>query len=102
MGIKRVLKGGLKPPAKHKYTLRNKSRCDRFDLKNFDLRFPHLTSKILSELNPKSLVTFSKVDRYLYENVENQRPVHVLLSRFYPDFLKTNFIQILSRFYPNF
>ena len=91
MGIKRVLKGGLKPPAKHKYTLRSKSRCDRFDLKNFDLRFPHLTSKILSELNPKSLVTFSKVDRYLCENVGNQRPVHVLLSRFYPDF-----IQILS------
>ena len=28
--------------------------------------------------------------------------VHVLLSRFYPDFKKTHFIQILSRFYPNF
>ena len=28
--------------------------------------------------------------------------VHVLLFRFYPDFLKTHFIQILSRFYPNF
>ena len=27
---------------------------------------------------------------------------HVLLSRFYLDFLKTHFIQILSRFYPNF
>ena len=27
----------------------------------------------------------------------------LILSRFYPDFLKTiNFIQILSRFYPNF
>ena len=73
MGIKRVLKGGSKPPAKHKYTLRSKSKCDRLDLKNFDLRFPHLTSKILSELNPKSLVTFSKVDRFLCENVENQR-----------------------------
>ena len=73
MGIKRVLKGGSKPPPKHKYNLRSKSKCDQFDLKNFDLRFPHLTSKILSELNPKSLITFSKVDRYLCGNVENQR-----------------------------
>ena len=73
MGIKRVLKGGSKPSHKHKYNLRSKSKCDQFDLKNFDLRFPHLTSKILSELNPKSLVTFSKVDRFMCENVENQR-----------------------------
>ena len=25
-----------------------------------------------------------------------------ILSRFYPDFLKTHFIQMLSRFYPNY
>ena len=28
--------------------------------------------------------------------------VHVLLSRFYLDFLETHFIQILSRFYPDY
>ena len=27
--------------------------------------------------------------------------VHVLLSRFYPDFLETHFTQIVSRFYPD-
>ena len=73
MSIKRVFEGGSKPPAKHRYNLRSKSKCDRFDFKTFDLRFPHLTSKILSELNPKSLVTFSKVDRFLCENIESQR-----------------------------
>ena len=32
----------------------------------------------------------------------NHKPVTEHLSRLYPDFLKTHFIQILSRFYPDF
>ena len=35
MGLKRKLKDGLNPPAKHRYSLRSKSKCKPFELETF-------------------------------------------------------------------
>jgi hypothetical protein len=64
MGLKRKLKDGLNPPAKHRYSLRSKSKCKQFELENFCSRFPHLSEDILGELDYKSLVKFKEVGKF--------------------------------------
>ena len=61
MGAKRKLKDGVIPQAKHRYSLRSKSRCNQLILENFCLRFPGLEDKIIAELNPQSLENFKKL-----------------------------------------
>ena len=73
MGLKRKLKDGLNPPAKHRYSLRSKSKCKQFELENFCSRFPHLSEDILGELDYKSLVKFRKVSKFWYKNINEQR-----------------------------
>ena len=73
MGLKRKLKDGLNPPAKHRYSLRSKSKCKQFELENFCSRFPHLSEDILGELDYKSLVKFKEVSKFWYKNINEQR-----------------------------
>ena len=73
MGVKRKLKDGLNPPAKHRYSLRSKSKCKQFELENFCSRFPHLSEDILGELDYKSLVKFKEVSKFWYKNINEQR-----------------------------
>ena len=62
-------------------------------LKNMEANYP-IT-------NIPSLDAILKKSSGRTKNLEFKSAVHVLLFRFYPDFLKTHFIQILSRLYPN-
>ena len=73
MGLKRKLKEGLNPPAKHKYSLRSKSKCKQFELENFCMRFPHLSEDILGELNYKTLIKFRETSKFWSENIDEQR-----------------------------
>ena len=54
MGTKRKLKDDSIPRAKHRYSLRSKSKCNQFELENLCLRFPVLCDEILNQLNPQS------------------------------------------------
>jgi hypothetical protein len=73
MGAKRKLKDGLNPPAKHRYSLRSKSKCNPFELENFCLRFPQLSENILGELDYKSLVKFREASKFWHEHIIEQR-----------------------------
>ena len=73
MAAKRKLKDGLNPPAKHRYSLRSKSKCNPFELENFCMRFPHLSEDIFGELNYKSLVKFREVGKFWSTNIHEQR-----------------------------
>ena len=73
MGAKRKLKDGFNPPAKHRYSLRSKSKCNPFELENFCLRFPHLSEDILGELDYKSLIKFREASKFWSENIDEQR-----------------------------
>ena len=73
MGAKRKLKDGLHPPAKHRYSLRSKSKCNQFELENFCRRFPHLSEDIFGELDYKCLIKFREVSKFWSENVHKQR-----------------------------
>ena len=73
MGAKRKLKDGFNPPAKHRYSLRSKSKCSPFELENFCLRFLHLSEDILGELDYKSLIKFREASKFWSENIDEQR-----------------------------
>ena len=63
MGAKRKFKDGLNPSAKHRYSLRSKAKCKRFELENFCMRFPHLSEYVFGELGYKSLIKFREALR---------------------------------------
>jgi hypothetical protein len=73
MGAKRKFKDGLNPSAKHRYSLRSKSKCNQFELENFCERFPHLSEDIFGELDYKSLIKFREVSKFWSENIHEQR-----------------------------
>ena len=73
MGAKRKLKNGSIPQAKHKYSLRSKSKCNQFELENFCLRFPLLCDEILDQLNPQTLATCKGLSRFWYDQIDESR-----------------------------
>jgi hypothetical protein len=73
MGTKRKLKDGSIPQAKHRYSLRSKSKCNQFELENFCLKFPVLCDKILNQLNPQSLATCKGLSKFWYDQINESR-----------------------------
>ena len=73
MGTKRKLKNGSIPQAKHRYSLRSKSKCNQFELENFCLKFPVLCDKILNQLNPQSLATCKGLSKFWYDQINESR-----------------------------
>ena len=73
MSAKRKIERGSIPPAKHRYSLRSKSKCNQFELENFCLRFPLLCDEILDQLNPQSLVTCKGLSKFWYDQIDESR-----------------------------
>ena len=73
MGAKRKLRDGVIPQAKHRYSLRSKSKCNQFELENFCLRFPGLEDKIIAELNPQSLENCKKLSKFWHNQMHESR-----------------------------
>ena len=63
MSAEPKMKDGSIPPAKHRYSLRSKSKYDHFEQEHFCLRFPVLCDEILNQLNPQSLATCKGLSR---------------------------------------
>ena len=73
MSAKRKIECGSIPPAKHRYSLRSKSKCNQFELENFCLRFPILCDEILDQLNPQSLATCRGLSKFWYNQIDESR-----------------------------
>ena len=73
MGPKRKLKTALNSKAKHRYSLRSKSKCRPFELENFCARFPKLSEDIFKELDCKSLIKFRETSNFWNQNIRDQR-----------------------------
>ena len=71
MGVKRKLICGLKP--KHKYSLQSKSKFNRFEMENFSLRFPSLSSEIFGELDYQTLVKCIEVNQFWCDFISKER-----------------------------
>ena len=71
MGVKRKLICGLKP--KHKYSLQSKSKFNRFEMANFCLRFPSLSSEIFGELDYQTLVKCIEVNQFWRDHILKER-----------------------------
>ena len=71
MGVKRKLICGLKP--KHKYSLQSKSKFNRFEMVNFCLRFPLLSSEIFGELDYQTLVKCIEVNQFWCDHILKER-----------------------------
>ena len=85
MSAKRKLKDGSIPQAKHKYSLRSKSKCNRFELENLCLRFPVLCDKILNQLNPQSLATCKGLSSFWYDQIMESRTYWVRKIQIYTE-----------------
>ena len=83
MGAKRKLKNGSIPQAKHKYSLRSKSKCNQFELENLSLRFPVLCDEILNQLNPQSLATCKRLSSFWYDQIMESRTYWVRKIQIY-------------------
>ena len=73
MGVKRKLICGLKPPSKHKYSLRSKSKFNQFEMENFCLRFPSLSSEIFGELDYQTLVKCIELNQFWRDHIIEER-----------------------------
>ena len=85
MSAKRKLKDGSMPPAKHRYSLRSKSKCTQFELEHFCLRFPVLCDEILNQLNPKSLVTFKGLSKFWCDQINESRTYWIRKIQIYTE-----------------
>ena len=85
MGAKRKLKNGLIPQAKHKYSLRSKSKCNQFELENLCLRFPALCDEILNQLNPQCLATCKGLSSFWYDQIMESRTYWVRKIQIYTE-----------------
>ena len=85
MSAKRKMKDGSIPPAKHRYSLRSKSKYDQFELEHFCLRFPVLCDEILNQLNPKSLVTFKGLSKFWCDQINESRTYWIRKIQIYTE-----------------
>ena len=73
MGKKRKLSRVQNEPTKHKYQLRSISKQQKhLKMENFWYRFPHLGERIFGELNPQTLVTCRKLNRFLHKTIDRR------------------------------
>ena len=59
--------------AKHRYSLKSKSKIKQFELENFCLRFPVLRDEILNQLNPQSLSTCKGLSNFWDDQINESR-----------------------------
>ena len=59
--------------AKHRYSLKSKSKIKQFELENFCLRFPVLCDEILNQLNPQSLSTCKGLSNFWDNQINESR-----------------------------
>ena len=86
MGTKRKLKDGSIPRAKHRYSLRSKSKCNQFELENLCLRFPVLCDEILNQLNPQSLATCKGLSNFWYDQITESRTYWIRKIQIYTEY----------------
>ena len=86
MGTKRKLKDGSIPRAKHRYSLRSKSKCNQFELENLCLRFPVLCDEILNQLNPQSLATCKGLSNFWYDQIMESRTYWIRKIQIYTEY----------------
>ena len=85
---KRKMKSGSIPPAKHRYSLRSKSKCNQFELENLCLRFPVLCDEILNQLNPQSLGTCKGLSNFWYDQITESRTYWIRKIQIYTEDFK--------------
>ena len=75
MRANRKMEGSSIHLAKHRCSLRRKSKFNQFDLENFCLRVPVLCDEVLNELNPRSLGTCKELSNF-WDNQINESRVY--------------------------
>ena len=85
MSAKRKMKDGSIPPAKHRYSLRSKSKYNQFELEHFCLRFPVLCDEILNQLNPQSLATSKGLSKFWCDQINESRTYWIRKIQIYTE-----------------
>ena len=82
MRANRKMEGSSIHLAKHRCSLRRKSKFNQFDLENFCLRFPVLCDEVLNELNPQSLGTCKELSNFWDNQINESRIYWIKQFRF--------------------